>query len=140
MIGIFVDDFTPCNAPVRAIPRSHKDGLVSEAIIDENVVDYNGAAKFRFDITDDTLSHLVDRQGITSIEGPAGTVLLMNMAVIHGFSVNISLLRRLLLYINVSAVDNRGKSFARPEYYAAWDFNPPVELGPDCLLSYYSTR
>ena len=140
MIGIFLDDVTPCNAPVLAIPGSHKDGLVSEAIIDENVVDHKGAAKFRFDITDDTLSHLVDRQGIKSIEGPAGTVLLMNMAVVHGSSVNISPLRRLLLYINVSALDNRGESFARPEYYAARDFNPLVELEPDCLLNYYSTQ
>ena len=64
----------------------------------------------------------------------------MNMAVVHGSLVNISPLRRLLLYINVSAVDNRGESFARPEYYAARDFNPLVELGQDCLLSYYSTR
>ena len=71
MIGIFLDDVTPCNAPVLAIPGSHKDGLVSEAIIDENLVDHKGAAKFRFDITDDTLSQLVDRQGIKSIEGPA---------------------------------------------------------------------
>ena len=57
------------------------------------------------------------------------------MAVVHGSSVNISPLRRLLLCINVSAVDNRGESFARPEYYAAGDFNPLVELEPDCLLN-----
>ena len=57
MIRIFLDDVTPCNAPPLAIPGSHKDGPVSEAIIDENVADHKGAAKFRFDITDDTLSH-----------------------------------------------------------------------------------
>ena len=49
--------------------------------------------------------------------------------------LNITPLRRLLLYINVSTVDNRGESFARPEYYAARDFSPLLPLGPDCLLS-----
>ena len=57
MIRLSFDDVTPCNAPLLAIPESHKDGSVSEAIIDENVADHKGAAKFRFDITDDTLSH-----------------------------------------------------------------------------------
>ena len=136
MVGIFLDDVTSCNAPVLAIPGSHKNGLVSEAVIDEEVCDHEGAAKFRYDITDDTLSRLVDEQGIKAIEGPAGTVLLMNMAVVHGSSINISPLRRLLLYINVSAVDNKGESFARPEYYAARNFAPLEALKPDCLLGF----
>ena len=97
MIGIFLDDVTPCNAPLLAIPGPNKDGPVSKAIIDENVADHKGAAKFRFDITDDTLSYLVNRKGIKSVDCPAGTVLLMNMAVLHRSSVNISPLRRLLL-------------------------------------------
>ena len=109
MIRIFLDDVTPCNAPLLAIPGSRKDGPVSEAIIDENVSDHKGAAKFRCDITDDTLSHLVNRKGIKSMDGPGGTVLLMNMAVVHGSSVNISPLRRLLLNTNVSAMGNDAK-------------------------------
>ena len=140
IIDIFLNGVTPCNATVLAIPGSHKDGLFSEAIIDENVVHHSAAAKFCFDITDDTLSHLVNRKGIKSLEGLAGTMLLMNMAVVHGSSVNISPLRPYLLYVKVSAVDNRGKSFARQWYYAARNFNPLVELGQDCRLSYYKTQ
>lgn len=139
MIGIFFDDVTPYNTPVLAIAGSHKDSLVSEAIIDENVADHMGVAKFRFDITDDTLSHLVNRNGMKSIEGPAGTVLFMNIAVVHGSSVNSSPLRRLLPYVYVDAVDNRGECFAWLEYCAARDLNPLEELGQGCLLSYYKS-
>ena len=45
-------------------------------------------------------------------------------------------LRRLLLYINVSAVDNKGESFARPEYYGMRNFAPLEALKPDCLLGF----
>ena len=82
------------------------------------------------------MQHLVEKRGIESIQGPAGSVLLMNMTIVHGSSVNISPLRRLLLYVNVSAIDNRGESFVRPEYYAARDFAPLIPLDPSCLLSY----
>ena len=136
MIGVFLDNVTACNAPVLAVPGSHEEGLVSEAVIDNAVSDHDGAAKYRYDITDNTMQSLVERRGIEAIEGVAGSVLLMNMAVVHGSSVNISPLRRLLLYINVSAVDNRGESFIRPEYYAARDFSPLTSLGTDCLLRY----
>ncbi|MDG1886127.1 MAG: phytanoyl-CoA dioxygenase family protein [Alphaproteobacteria bacterium] len=136
MIGVFLDDVSACNAPVLAVPGSHKEGVVSEAVIDNTVKDHDGAAKYRYDITETTMQHLVEKRGIESIQGPAGSVLLMNMTVVHGSSVNISPLRRLLLYVNVSAIDNRGESFVRPEYYAARDFAPLVPLDPSCLLSY----
>lgn len=136
MIGVFLDNVTAVNAPVLAVPGSHKDGLVSEAVIDEGVSDHEGAAKYRYDITPATMKHLVEEHGLETIEGSAGSVLFMNMAVVHGSSVNISPLRRLLLYLNVSAVDNRGESFERPEYYAARDFSPLRPLGEDCLITF----
>jgi ectoine hydroxylase len=47
--------------------------------------------------------------------------------------INITPLRRLVLYVNVCPVDNKGQSFERPEYYAARDFSPLQPLDPDCL-------
>ena len=135
MIGIFLDNVDACNAPVLAVPGSHKEGIISEAVIDKDVSDHGGAAKFRYDITLPTMKRLVEKRGIEAIEGLAGSVLFMNMAVVHGSSVNISPLRRMLLYINVSAIDNRGESFERPEYYAARDFSPLIPLRHDCLMS-----
>ncbi|MDA9975920.1 phytanoyl-CoA dioxygenase family protein [Alphaproteobacteria bacterium] len=138
MIGIFLDDVRSVNAPVLAVPGSHRDGLVSEAVIDDAVLDHDRAAKYRYDITPSTMKRLVDENGLEAIEGAAGSILLMNMAVVHGSSVNISPLRRLLLYVNVSTVGNRGETFTRPEYYAARDFAPLTSLGEDCLTSFAS--
>jgi ectoine hydroxylase len=134
MIGVFLDDVNACNAPILAVPGSHREGLVSEAVIDPGVPDARGAARHRFDITQTTMKRLVDRHGLEAIMGPRGSVLLMNMAVVHGSSVNIAPTRRVILYLNVSACDNQGRTFARPEWQAARDFGPLQPLGTDCLL------
>lgn len=136
MIAVFLDDVNACNAPVLAVPGSQHEGIVSEARIDPTVEDHDDTAKYRYDITPETMGRLVDEHGLEAIEGTRGSLLFMRMTVVHGSTVNITPLRRLLLYINVSAVDNRGETFERPEYYAARDFSPIEPLGEDCLLRY----
>jgi hypothetical protein len=42
-------------------------------------------------------------------------------------------LRRVILYLNVSVVSNKGESYERPEYYAARDFSPIMADAPDRL-------
>ena len=93
-------------------------------------------SKYRYDITDETMSRLVDNYGLETITGTAGSVLFMDMTVVHGSSVNISPLRRLLLYVNVCPTDNRGETYERPEYYAARDFSAIEAAAPDCLLAF----
>ena len=135
MIAVFLDDVTACNGPLLAVPGSHREGLVSEARIDPSVPDHDRAARARYDIMPETMSALVAARGLEAIEAEAGALLFMNMTVVHGSSVNISPLRRLLLYINVSPVDNRGETFAREEFQAARDFAPLEALAADCLLT-----
>ena len=65
--------------------------------------------------------------------GPKGSVLFMDMTVVHGSTVNIAPLRRVILYLNVCTTDNQGTSFGQPEYYAARDFNGIVPDGADCF-------
>ena len=134
MIAVFVDDVTHVNAPLLAVPGSHREGLVSTAHVDPTAPDHEQVAKYRYDITDETMSRLVDNYGLTTITGTAGSMLLMDMTVVHGSSVNISPLRRLVLYVNVCPVDNRGESYVRPEYYAARDFSAVIADDADCLL------
>ncbi len=93
-------------------------------------------SKYRYDITPDTMKRLVDTYGLKAITGNAGSMLLMDMTVVHGSSVNISPLRRLVLYVNVCAVDNQGTSFTRPDYYAARDFSAVQPGAADCLLQF----
>ena len=133
MIAVFLDDITPCNAPLLAIPGSHKHGLVSKAYTDESSEDFSTVAKYRYDIPDETLAELTREHGVEAIMGPAGSLLLMDMTVVHGSTINITPLRRIILYLNVSAVDNRGETYERPEYYAARDFSPVLPYDEDCL-------
>ena len=134
MMAVFVDDVTNANAPLLAVPGSHREGLVSTAVVDPTSTDHEEVSKYRYDITPETMARLVDEYGLGVITASAGSVLLMDMTVVHGSSVNITPLRRLLLYINVCPVDNRGESYERPEYYAARDFSPIEPLALDCLL------
>jgi len=136
MIAVFLDDVTHVNAPLLAVPGSHREGLVSTARVDPSSPDFDQVSKYRYDITPDTMARLVDDYGLETITGTAGSMLLMDMTVVHGSSVNISPLRRLLLYINVCPVDNRGESYERPEYYAARNFDPVQATTPDCLLQF----
>lgn len=136
MIAVFVDDVSIVNAPLLAVPRSHREGLVSTAGIDPDAPDHERVSKYRYDITDETMADLVDRYGLEAITGDAGSVLLMDMTVVHGSSINISPLRRLVLYVNVCPVDNRGQSYERPDYYAARDFQALQPLPADCLARY----
>ncbi len=134
MIAVFCDDVSDVNAPLLAVPGSHREGLVSTAAVDPDAPDHAEVARYRYDITTETMARLVETHGLEAITAPAGSVLFMDMTVVHGSSVNISPLRRMVLYLNVCPVDNQGRSFARPEYYAARSFDPIEPLGPDCLL------
>lgn len=136
MIGIFLDDIDACNAPVMAMPGSHKQGIVSEASLDSSSEDFETVSKYRYDITPDTLSDMAKEHGIEAITGPAGSVLLMDMTVVHGSTINITPLRRVILYLNVSTVDNRGETYERPEYYAARDFSAIQAAGENCLRDF----
>lgn len=131
MIAVFLDDVTACNAPLLAVPGSHREGIVSEASIDPTVPDHAHTARYRYDIAPETMSRLVEQYGLEAITASAGSVVFMDMTVVHGSSVNISPLRRLLLYVNVSAVDNRGESFERAEFHAARDFAPLMPLAEE---------
>ncbi len=135
MMAVFVDEVTNANAPLLAVPGSHREGLVSTAVVDPTSNDHEQVSKYRFDITPETMARLVADYGLDVITATAGSLLLMDMTVVHGSSVNITPLRRLLLYINVCPVDNRGESYERAEYYAARDFSPIEPLAPDCLLT-----
>ncbi len=133
MISIFLDEVTACNAPLMVVPGTQHAGIVQEARINEAAEDHEEAARYRYDITYETLDRLVAEHGLEAVTGPAGSVLFMNMNVVHGSTVNITPLRRVILYLNVCAVDNQGTSFKRPAYLAARDFSPIEPLGEDCL-------
>ncbi len=135
MIAVFLNDVSDYNAPLMAVPGSHAEGVVSEASTETEAEDRDRASKYRYDITMERMSQLIDRYGLEHITGPAGSVVFMNMQVVHGSTVNITPLRRVILYLNVCTVDNCGTTFRRPEYLAARDFNPLQPAAENCLTA-----
>lgn len=135
MIAIFLDDVNEFNAPLMAVPGSHVEGVVSEASTLTEAEDRDRASRYRYDITMERMTQLIDKYGLEHLTGPAGSIVFMNMQVVHGSTVNITPLRRVILYLNVCTTDNQGKTFARPEYLAARDFSAIQPLGEDCLSS-----
>ena len=130
MIAVFLDDVTACNAPLLVIPGSHSYGAVREV---EQQDDPQSPCVFK--VTPETVAEMVEKHGVEAVMGPAGTVSFMQVNMVHGSSVNITPLRRVLLYLILSAIDNRGESFRRPAWRATRDFTPLEPLGEDCLLA-----
>lgn len=135
MIAVFLNDVNDYNAPLMAVPGSHVEGVVSEASTETDAEDRDRASKYRYDITMERMSGLISRYGLEHITGPAGSVVFMNMQVVHGSTVNITPLQRVILYLNVCTTDNCGTAFRRPEYLAARDFNALTPAGEDCLTA-----
>lgn len=136
MIAIFLNNVNDYNAPLMAVPGSHVEGVVSEASTLTEADDRDRASRYRYDITMERMTQLIDRYGLEHITGPAGSIVFMNMQVVHGSTVNITPLRRVILYLNVCTTDNQGKTFARPDYLAARDFSAIQPLGDDCLTAF----
>lgn len=139
MIAIFLDDVSDFNAPLMAVPGSHVEGVVSQASSLTEAEDREGASKYRYDITMEKMSELIDKYGLEHLTGPAGSIVFMNMQVVHGSTVNITPLKRVILYLNVCSTDNQGTAFVRPEYLAARDFSPIEALAEDCISSFATT-
>ncbi len=135
MIAVFLNEVSDYNAPLMAVPGSHVEGVVSEASTETEAEDRDRASKYRYDIKMERMSQLIERYGLEHITGPAGSVVFMNMQVVHGSTVNITPLRRVILYLNVCSVDNCGTAFRRPEYLAARDFNPIQPAAENCLTA-----
>jgi ectoine hydroxylase len=135
MIAVFLNDVNDYNAPLMAVPGSHVEGVVSEASTETEAEDRDRASKYRYDITMERMSQLISDYGLEHITGPAGSVVFMNMQVVHGSTVNITPLKRVILYLNVCTTDNCGTAFRRPEYLAARDFNALAPAGEDCLTA-----
>ena len=131
MIAVFLDEVTACNAPLLIIPGSQHHGAVGEV---ERQDDPQSPCVFK--LTPPVLERLVEEHGIEAVMGPAGTVSFMQVNMVHASSMNITPLRRVLLYLILSAIDNRGERFERPAWRASRDFTPLEALGEDCLIRF----
>ena len=123
----FLDNVTAATAPLLVIPRSHRRGMAETL---EGKVD----GYYEVAIKPDLVRELGQREGVTALTGPIGTVVFMNCNVVHASTENISPLRRALFTVVFNPVDNRPQH-PRTEYYAAANVVPVKPLADDCLLT-----
>ncbi|SDT80499.1 phytanoyl-CoA dioxygenase family protein [Actinoplanes derwentensis] len=136
-VVVHLDEVTEFNGPLMLIPGSHRVGEIPAS----DVPGQHGgdawlqtvSAQLKYTLGQDVLRQLVDRHGIESIKGPAGTTLLFDPAVVHGSPGNLSPYDRRLLIMSYNRSDNPLADVAnpRPEFIAARDFTPLRRLDRD---------
>lgn len=134
-MGIFFDDIDEFNGPVIFCPGSHRDSLpvvrppLGPASSEQHV-DPKDIALTQADMT-----YLVDRHGLVSAKGGAGTVVLFDPELVHGSASNVGPFRRRLLIVTYNDVTNEPRPLGepRPEYVVGRDTRPLVMTGHELL-------
>ncbi|MFI6084261.1 phytanoyl-CoA dioxygenase family protein [Streptomyces sp. NPDC051217] len=136
-VSVFLDRVTEFNGPVIFLPGSHHAGLVH----DERKSEVK--SKQHLDPDDISLSPrrmagLVDRHGMTSPKGQAGSVVLFSPEIVHGSAPNMSPFARRLLIATYNDVINlpSWNGEPRPDYLVGRDTEPLRPLDGtflDCL-------
>ncbi len=127
-VGLFLDDVTPYNGALNFIPKSHRSGYI-DSYHDTKTTSYP-----LWTINEKTLTDLVDRGGIVSPSGKAGSVIFFDSSLVHGSPSNMSPWNRTIVYISLNRTSNHIRKFSRPEYKAQRDFEAINCLEDNCLL------
>ncbi|WP_407552381.1 phytanoyl-CoA dioxygenase family protein [Streptomyces sp. Pv4-95] len=124
-IGVFLDDVTEFNGPVIFLPGSHRGGLVREGRADAAKSDQH-LDPDDISLTPEQLAEHVDRHGMTSPKGPAGSVVLFSPEIVHGSAPNMSPFARRLLIATYNDTANlpRPAGDPRPDYVVCRDTEP----------------
>ena len=133
-IALFVDEANEFNGPLWVIPGSHKEG-VYKAGHDLATTSYP-----LWTLDKKTITKLVDRGGIVSAKGNAGSVLMFYSTLVHCSPPNISPWPRTVVYLSLCHVNNHIRRFKRPEWIAHRDFTPIDCLPDDCLMNLAEER
>jgi len=126
----FLDDVTAANAPPLVIPRSHRQGLVDTLQVQ---ADESGDYK-DVEVKPEVVHELAQRDGVTALTGPKGTVVFMHCALVHASAENITPLRRALFSVVFNPVSNRPQH-PRKEPYGPASLAAIRPLADDCLLT-----
>lgn len=116
---IFLDEMNEFNGPLYIVPGSHKEGILDVKVEAEvatprsGKTDASAASNSRFSTAHlpyttsrEAITRLVNKQGIVSTKGSAGTILLLHSSVVHGSVSNISPFQRRILNITYNSVEN----------------------------------
>ncbi len=127
-LHVFLEDVNEFNGPLYFIKGSHKHGA-APAHHDTTTTSYP-----LWCVDADVVAGLVQKGGLASATGKAGSGLIFGDILVHGSPPNMSPWDRPIFSLILNTIENRQTAFARPEYKHHADFTPVTALGDDCLL------
>lgn len=117
-IAVFLDEVMPINGPLMIVPRSHKSGAL-DAKHDKQTTSYPLWTPDK-----ETVTKLVEQNGIVTPTGKPGGVLMFHANILHGSAGNITPYPRRIVYLTLSALSNAIQKPTRPDFIAHRDFTP----------------
>ncbi len=130
---IFFDEVNAMNGPMMMVPGSQ--GLTGDM---PEASDRGTSYAFRY-TSPEVIKDQVKALGVVAPTGPPGSVIFMNVNVLHGSSGNLSPWPRRMMTLTYNAFSNKATSpSVRPRHIVGEDRDlPPIEALPaDCLLSF----
>ena len=127
-LHVFLEDVNEFNGPLYFIKGSHKHGA-ARAHHDTTTTSYP-----LWCVDADVVADLVEKGGLVSATGKAGSGLIFGDILVHGSPPNMSPWDRPIFSLILNTIENRQTAFARPDYKHHTDFTPVTPLGDDCLL------
>lgn len=126
-LHVFLEDVNEFNGPLYFIKGSHKHGA-APAHHDTTTTSYP-----LWCVDKDVVANLIEKGGLASATGSAGTGLIFGDVLVHSSPPNMSPWDRPIFSLILNTVSNKQTSFARPDYKHHTDFTPVTALGDDCL-------
>ncbi|WP_083970890.1 phytanoyl-CoA dioxygenase family protein [Actinoplanes awajinensis] len=140
-VAIFLDDVNEFNGPLTFIPGSHRDGVLTATGRDGMPLGYEDAPQWvatltadeKFQVSDDVIASMAQRNGMVSPKGPTGCVLFFDPNLLHASTRNMSPGRRAMVILVYNAVDNvpHDVTDPRPQFLAEPDPRALTPLAPN---------
>lgn len=122
---VFLDPVNEFNGPIVFVPGSHRDGLLRDdrgaGRRSEQHLDPDDIA-----LSPEHMCALVERYGMYSPKGEAGTVVIFHPEIVHGSAANLSPYARRLVIATYNEVHNTPRGRPRPEYLVCRDTRPLI--------------
>jgi ectoine hydroxylase len=124
-VVVFLDDVSEFNGPIIFVPASHTDGLARAGMNAERRSDQHLDPE-DIALSPDDMALLVERHGLISPKGPAGTVVFFHPELVHGSAANMSPFPRRLVIVTYNQVGNTPRPVGepRPEYLVCRNTQP----------------
>lgn len=126
-LHVFLDEINDYNGPLLFIPGSHRGGPVASAL-DTTTTSYP-----LWTVDNDTVSSLIEAEGLVTAKGPPGTGLIFGDCMVHGSPANMSPWPRRIFSLILNPVSNAATRHRRPDHQHHRDVTPLAPLADDCL-------